>query len=147
MHSDKEGNFWFKAIVPVPYPIPHDGPVGKLLVKLKRHCYRPSHMHFMFEKPGFDHLITALYLRGDPYETSDAVFGVKESLLIDLGTVSAEQAKKYDVKEGGKLMTYDFVLVSEEESRQLREKNAMSAMKHLGRSMKLYKGLPVPDVD
>jgi protocatechuate 3,4-dioxygenase beta subunit len=58
MHSDKEGVFWFKAIVPVPYPIPHDGPVGKLLIQLKRHCYRPSHMHFMFEKPGYDHLIT-----------------------------------------------------------------------------------------
>lgn len=60
MTSDKEGNFWFKAIVPVPYPIPHDGPVGKLLKLLKRHCYRPSHMHFMFEKEGYDHLITCV---------------------------------------------------------------------------------------
>lgn len=58
-----------------------------------------------------------------------AVFGVKESLLIDLGTVSREQASTYGVKEGGKLMTYDFVLVSEEDSRKLREKNAMEAMK------------------
>lgn len=58
MHSDKDGIFWFKAIVPVPYPIPNDGPVGKLLKLLNRHCYRPSHMHFMFEKEGFDHLIT-----------------------------------------------------------------------------------------
>ena len=58
LHSDKEGMFWFKAIVPVPYPIPHDGPVGKLLKVLRRHPYRPSHMHFMFEKEGFDHLIT-----------------------------------------------------------------------------------------
>lgn len=58
MKSDADGVFWFKAIVPVPYPIPHDGPVGKLLKKLKRHPYRPSHMHFMFEKKGFDHLIT-----------------------------------------------------------------------------------------
>ncbi|KAK3677826.1 hypothetical protein LTR37_021522, partial [Vermiconidia calcicola] len=147
MHSDKEGVFWFKAIVPVPYPIPHDGPVGKLLKMLKRHCYRPSHMHFMFEKPGYDHLITALYLRNDPYETSDAVFGVKESLLIDLGTVTGEQASKCDVKEGGKLITYDFVLVTEEESRELREENAVKAMKKLGRDMKLYNGLPVPDVD
>ncbi|SMY20910.1 unnamed protein product [Zymoseptoria tritici ST99CH_1A5] len=147
MQSDKEGVFWFRAIVPVPYPIPSDGPVGKLLVQLRRHCYRPSHMHFMFAKEGFDHLITALYLRGDPYETSDAVFGVKESLLIDLGTVNAEQAKTYGVKEGGKLMSYDFVLVSEEESRKLRESNAMDAMKALGRRMKLYNGLPVPDVD
>lgn len=58
MTSDKEGVFWFKAITPVPYPIPHDGPVGKLLKLLGRHPYRPSHMHFMFEKGGFDHLIT-----------------------------------------------------------------------------------------
>lgn len=58
MKSDADGVFWFKAIVPVPYPIPHDGPVGKLLKLLKRHPYRPSHMHFMFEKEGYDHLIT-----------------------------------------------------------------------------------------
>jgi len=147
MTSDEKGDFWFKAIVPVPYPIPHDGPVGKLLKLLKRHPYRPSHMHFMFEKPGFDHLITALYLRGDPYETSDAVFGVKETLLIDLGTVNAGQASKYGVKEGGKLITYDFVLVTDEESRKLREEKAMAAMEKLGRRMKLYKGLPVPDLD
>jgi len=56
--SDKKGEFWFKAIVPVPYPIPHDGPVGKLLQVLERHPFRPSHMHFMFKKPGFDRLIT-----------------------------------------------------------------------------------------
>jgi protocatechuate 3,4-dioxygenase beta subunit len=61
MKSDEDGVFWFKAIVPVPYPIPHDGPVGQLLKKLKRHPYRPSHMHFMFEKPGFDHLITFVF--------------------------------------------------------------------------------------
>lgn len=75
------------------------------------------------------------------------MFGVKESLLIDLGTVSAEQAKTYGVKEGSKLMSYDFVLVSEKESRELREKNAMDAMKDLGLRMKLYNGLPIPEVD
>ncbi len=68
-------------------------------------------------------------------------------MVIDLGSVNSEQASKYGVKEGGKLITYDFVLVSEEESRKLREKNAMEAMEKLGRHMKLYKGLPVPDVD
>lgn len=92
-------------------------------------------------------MCSALYLRGDPYETSDAVFGVKESLLIDLGTVNANQATKYSVREGSKLISYDFVLVTEEESRKLREKNAMEAMEKLGRSTKLYNGLPVPDVD
>ncbi|KAF1809974.1 cathecol 1,2-dioxygenase [Eremomyces bilateralis CBS 781.70] len=147
LQSAADGSFWFKAIVPVPYTIPDDGPVGKLLKIMKRHAYRPSHMHFMFEKPGYDHLVTSLFLRGDPYETSDAVFGVKESLLTDLGTVNPEQEKTYDVKEGSKLIKYDFVLVTEQETRELREKNAMQAMQNLGLRMKIYHGLPVPDVD
>lgn len=58
LRSNSKGDFWFKAIVPVPYPVPHDGPVGKLLKIFHRHPYRPSHVHFMFEKPGYDHLIT-----------------------------------------------------------------------------------------
>lgn len=147
MRSDDKGDFHFKAIVPVPYPIPNDGPVGQLLTKLARHCWRPSHMHFMFEKPGYDHLITALYLRGDPYETSDAVFGVKESLIVDLGTVDKDMAEKYGVEEGGKLLTYDFVLVSEEESAKLRAEKSTEALERLGRRVKIVEGLPVPDVD
>lgn len=72
---------------------------------------------------------------------------MKESLLIDLGTANAEQAAKYGVKEGSKMISYNFVLVSEAESKKLREKNAMEAMEKLGRRMKLYEGLPVPDID
>ncbi len=91
--------------------------------------------------------ISSLYLRGDPYETSDAVFGVKETLVVNLDTVNTEQAKKHDIQEGAKLITYDFVLVTEEEANRLREQEAMKAMETLGRRMKLYHGLPVPDVD
>jgi protocatechuate 3,4-dioxygenase beta subunit len=58
MESDEEGRFWFSGIKPVSYPIPHDGPVGKLLEKLGRHCWRPAHLHFMFGKDGWDNLIT-----------------------------------------------------------------------------------------
>lgn len=58
IEGDANGRFWLKAIVPVPYPIPHDGPVGKLLERINRHCWRPAHMHFMFDKPGYDRLIT-----------------------------------------------------------------------------------------
>ncbi|KAF2725006.1 cathecol 1,2-dioxygenase [Polychaeton citri CBS 116435] len=147
LRSGKDGVFWFKAIVPVPYPIPSDGPVGGLLKHLRRHYYRPSHFHFMFEKPGYDHLITALYLRGDPYEGSDAVFGVKESLVVDLGTVSSEQAGEYGVQEGSRLLSYDFALVTEEETRQLKEEKAKAAWEKQGMRMRLLDGLPVPDVD
>jgi protocatechuate 3,4-dioxygenase beta subunit len=60
IRSDEQGVFWFRAIVPVPYRIPDDGPVGGMLERLGRHPWRPSHMHFMFEKEGFDHLITCV---------------------------------------------------------------------------------------
>ncbi|KAL4871196.1 hypothetical protein BDV12DRAFT_32099 [Aspergillus spectabilis] len=147
MHSDKEGVFWFNAITPVPYPIPHDGPVGRLLEKLGRHPYRPSHMHFMFEREGFDHLITALYLRNDPFETSDAVFGVKDSLVVELGKAGPEYAAKYGVSEDHALLTYDFVLVSEAETSELRAKNSKDALDKLGRKVKIVNGLPIPDLD
>jgi protocatechuate 3,4-dioxygenase beta subunit len=77
--SDEEGVFWFKGIVPVPYPIPDDGPVGKLLERLGRHCWRPSHMHFMFEKSGFDNLVTYVFTSSltAPFSSSflDLFFG------------------------------------------------------------------------
>ncbi|KAH6616507.1 Intradiol ring-cleavage dioxygenase [Boeremia exigua] len=149
LQTDAEGEFWFQAIVPVPYPIPGDGPVGALLGRLGRHCWRPSHMHFMFEREGFDHLVTALYVRGSAYETSDAVFGVKESLIVALGEVSPAQAAQYGVPEGTALLEYDFVLVSDEETRALRHEEAVKAMKALGREegMTVINGVPVPDVD
>jgi protocatechuate 3,4-dioxygenase beta subunit len=62
VHSDGDGIFWFKAIKPVPYPVPCDGPVGRLLERIHRHPFRPSHVHFMFEKEGYDHLITYVYV-------------------------------------------------------------------------------------
>ncbi|EKD14638.1 uncharacterized protein L3040_000161 [Drepanopeziza brunnea f. sp. 'multigermtubi'] len=147
MMSDKDGAFHFKAIVPVPYPIPHDGPVGQLLKLLKRHPWRPAHMHFMFEKEGWDHLITALYMRGDPYETSDAVFGVKNSLVVDFTAADAETARKYGVPEGSKTLKHDFVLVDAKETEELRDENALKALKALGRKVKLLNHLPVPDLD
>ncbi|KAH8699013.1 putative catechol dioxygenase [Talaromyces proteolyticus] len=145
--SDENGEFWFKAIKPVPYPIPHDGPVGKLLEKLHRHPYRPSHMHFMFEKEGYDHLITSLYLRNDPYETSDAVFGVKNTLVVDLGKVDSALAAKYGIAEGSWLMTYDFVLVTDMETSELRAYNSQMALEKLGRKVRIVNGLPIPDLD
>lgn len=147
MKSDQDGRFWFKATKPVSYPIPHDGPVGKLLQKLHRHPFRPAHMHFMFEKPGYDQLITALYIRGDPYETSDAVFGVKLSLLVDFHPADKMTAKQYYVPVGSAVLEHDFVLVTEQEASELRNQKSKEALAELGMKIKLMGGLPVPDVD
>jgi hydroxyquinol 1,2-dioxygenase len=71
--------FW--SITPHYYPIPHDGPVGDLLQATRRHPYRPAHLHFMVEAPGHETLVTHVFVEGDPYLDSDAVFGVKNSLI------------------------------------------------------------------
>ncbi len=89
----------------------------------------------------------ALYIRNDPYETSDAVFGVKQSLIVDFEAVDAATAKKYGVKEGSKVLKHDFVLVDEKETEKLRDENALKALKALGRKVKLLNHLPVPDLD
>lgn len=172
MVSDEQGRFWFKGIKPVSYPIPNDGPVGKLLQTLNRHCWRPAHVHFMFSKEGWDNLVTsvcptraclqcfmvppvadvcptssALYLKGDPYETSDAVFGVKKSLVVDLAKVDKKTAEEYGVEEGIWLLRHDFVLTTKEEAEELRDRLATEALEKLGLKLKLVDHLPVPDLD
>lgn len=77
-----DGYYAFRGIKPVSYPIPDDGPVGKMLEALGRHPWRPAHMHFMVTAPGYRRLITHIFVAGDRYLASDAVFGVKESLIV-----------------------------------------------------------------
>ena len=90
---------------------------------------------------------SALYLRKDPYETSDAVFGVKNSLLVDITKADAEIAKKYNVPEGHALLKYDFVLVSDQETTSLRDRKSVDALNKLGRKVEIVNGLPVPELD
>jgi hydroxyquinol 1,2-dioxygenase len=79
--SDQDGRYYFKTILPAPYPIPHDGPVGRMLQQLSRHPWRPAHLHFMVKASGFQDLITHIFREGDSYLESDAVFGVRSSLV------------------------------------------------------------------
>ncbi len=81
-----EGHFAFKSIVPMSYPIPNDGPVGQLLDATKRHPMRPAHVHFHVSAEGFETLVTHVFVAGDPWLESDAVFGVKASLVAELPT-------------------------------------------------------------
>lgn len=75
------------------------------------------------------------------------MFGVKDSLVVDIGKAGPEYAKKYNVSEDHALLTYDFILVSDAESAALREKNSKLALDKLGRKVKMVNGLPVPDLD
>jgi len=83
LRTDDEGRLAFRSVLPVPYPIPTDGPVGDMLQALKRHPWRPAHVHFMIEAPGYQTLITHVFRDGDAYLDSDAVYGVRSSLVGD----------------------------------------------------------------
>jgi hydroxyquinol 1,2-dioxygenase len=81
LRTSPDGRFHFWTIVPRYYPIPDDGPVGQMLAATKRHPFRPAHVHFMIDAPGHEKLITHVFRAGDVYLDSDAVFGVKNSLI------------------------------------------------------------------
>jgi len=100
LHADSAGHYHFKSILAEAYPIPDDGPVGDMLRATRRHPWRPAHLHFMIKAPGYETLITHVFRNGDPYLDSDAVFGVRQSLVAD-----------WVKQPGGKyLVEYDFVL-------------------------------------
>ncbi len=80
--TNARGEFSFKSVLPVSYPIPDDGPAGQLLQMMGRHPFRPAHVHFMISANGYRTLVTHLFLSGDTYLDSDAVFGVKPSLIV-----------------------------------------------------------------
>lgn len=95
-----DGVVAFETVMPASYPVPHDGPVGRVLSAMGRGPMRPTHVHFWVKKPGYRDLITHIFKDGDPYLHDDAVFGVKASLVTDW------DAPKRD---GGRaLLTYEF---------------------------------------
>jgi hydroxyquinol 1,2-dioxygenase len=83
LSTNRDGAYRFRSILANPYPIPHDGPVGELLAALGRHPWRPAHLHFMITADGHETLVTHIFRQGDPYLGSDAVFGVRKSLVAD----------------------------------------------------------------
>ena len=112
LRADKNGAYAFRTIRPVSYPIPNRGPVGRLLKALGRHHYRPAHMHFKVAADGYVPLTTALFALGDPYLDSDAVYGVKETLVIDfVRHDSPEEAVERGVAPPFYTVDYDFKLV------------------------------------
>ena len=106
-HAD--GRFFFRTILPCSYPIPTDGPVGEMILQTRRHPMRPAHVHFLVNAPGYEPLITHVFIEGDKYLDTDVVFGVKDDLI------SRIEKRSDPVMPDGKpaagpwhLMAYDF---------------------------------------
>ncbi|WP_164903020.1 intradiol ring-cleavage dioxygenase [Rhizobium leguminosarum] len=111
-----DGRYWFRAVKPKYYPIPDDGPVGKLLGALGRHPYRPAHLHYIIKADGFETLTTHIFDPDDPYIHSDAVFGVKESLLAKFQHVEdSVRADELGFSRKFWQIEHDFVLARPEE--------------------------------
>ncbi|WOF43005.1 hydroxyquinol 1,2-dioxygenase [Sphingopyxis indica] len=98
--TSADGTYAFSSVMPVSYGIPVDGPVGDLLDALGRHPNRPAHIHFMISAPGYETLVTHLFIAGDEWLESDAVFGVKPDLI----------ASPERVAPGEFRIDYDFAL-------------------------------------
>ncbi|POW18840.1 hypothetical protein PSHT_05324, partial [Puccinia striiformis] len=111
--TDGSGKYQFEAILPRGYPIPIDGPVAVLLKTLHRHCFRPAHIHFMIKAKDYESLTTALYIKGDPFIDSDAVFGVKNSLIVD----PLENSPDDSHPSRWWSLKYDFVLPTGQDAR------------------------------
>jgi protocatechuate 3,4-dioxygenase beta subunit len=77
----EDGSYAFLGVRPVPYPIPDDGPVGRMLAASGRHPWRPAHIHLIARAPGFRTVATHVFDATSEYLDSDAVFAVKRSLL------------------------------------------------------------------
>jgi hydroxyquinol 1,2-dioxygenase len=100
LHADDQGRFHFKTILAEAYPIPSDGPVGAMLKATQNHPWRPAHLHFMIEAPGYERLITHVFRNHDQYLDSDVVFGVRSTLIADW----------VKLPDGSYSLEYDFVL-------------------------------------
>ncbi len=83
MKSATDGRYLFSTVRPAPYTVPEDGPVGELLRATGRQPWRPSHLHFIVSAPGHKTLVTEVFPSDDPYLDKDAVFGVRERLIME----------------------------------------------------------------
>lgn len=113
--ADSAGRFWFRTIVPRYYPIPTDGPVGRLLHATQRHPNRPAHVHFVVNSPGYRKVTTHLFVANSPYIDSDAVFGVKDSLVRSFPLVDdSSRAAEFGLTNPFRAVQFDVSLRAED---------------------------------
>ena len=107
--TDADGRFFFRTILPCSYPIPTDGPVGEMILQVRRHPNRPAHIHFLVDAKGYEPLVTHVFIEGDKYLDTDVVFGVKDDLVSRVE--KRADPKMPDGKPAAApwhLMTYEF---------------------------------------
>jgi hydroxyquinol 1,2-dioxygenase len=133
-HTDSEGRYFLRTVLPVNYPIPSDGPVGAMLKATGRHPWRPAHIHFVLTADGYDPVTTHIFDRTDPYLESDAVFAVKDSLICDFTRHESPTPEAAKLGISGPVFTteFDFVLKPASASAQANVHDAQRRLAALG---------------
>ncbi len=112
--TDAGGRFGFCTTKPASYPVPTDGPVGRMLLAAGRHAWRPAHIHFIVSAPGFVPVTTHLFVAGDEYLDHDAVQAVKQSLIVDFTPCKDEaEAEAFGLPTPYLKLTHEFVLAAQ----------------------------------
>ena len=104
--SDDNGRFSLYCLRPVAYPLPGDGPVAKLLKLMDRHSWRPSHLHFIVSAKGCRSVVTQLFDSNDAHLKNDAVFAVKQDLVINFVPLHGNEKAHWSLE-------FDFVLAKQ----------------------------------
>jgi hydroxyquinol 1,2-dioxygenase len=109
--ANARGEYAFASYKPKFYSIPVDGPVGELVRATSNNHMRPAHMHAIVSAPGYQQVITHVFVEGDPYLDGDAVFAVKNSLIGKYKKVNdAAEAKKLGLSNPFVKLTWEFRL-------------------------------------
>lgn len=113
--TDATGRYLFSTTRPIPYKVPDDGPVGDVLRATGRDPWRPAHLHFIVTAPGFQTLVTEVFPKGDPYLDQDAVFGVREDLImtykpVERAELPADLAARDRLPAPMATVAFDFIL-------------------------------------
>lgn len=112
-----DGRYAFTTVRPASYTVPTDGPVGDLLHAMGRHPWRPSHLHFIVTAPGHQDLVTEVFPSDDRYLDEDAVFGVREDLIMEYRKQTSDDPVPEGLEAANRLtdpfyrVDFDFVLV------------------------------------
>ena len=109
--ANSKGEYAFKSYKPKFYSVPVDGPVGDLIRATGNHHMRPAHMHAIVSAPGYQQVITHVFVEGDKYLDQDAVFAVKDSLVAKYKKVNdAAEAKRLGMPNPFVKLEWDFKL-------------------------------------
>ncbi len=94
---EDDGRYEFQTMLPKPYTVPTDGPVGRYLEAVGQHPWRPAHIHFKVDAPGHRRLVTQVFFPDDPYLENDTIGAVKPALVRPLEPEDDHFACRFDI--------------------------------------------------